>query len=81
MAAVAAAVVEVPPVTDRRPLGWALLLLGLGTVLWAVARIATGGEGLPLLTTGLGCLTVWIALREELQESDQLPDHADQQPA
>jgi|AntRauTorcE11897_2_1112592.scaffolds.fasta_scaffold54831_2 hypothetical protein len=52
--------------TDWRPVGWVLLTLGLVNSVWGAYELGAGGENSFLLLSGLGCLTIWLSLREEL---------------
>lgn len=56
----------VPTVTDWRPLGWALLALGLVNSIWGAYELGAGGDNTFLLVSGMSCLTIWLVLRDEL---------------
>lgn len=57
---------------DRRvrateSLGWALAVIGIGSIVAGAYLTGTSGDVSVLLITGLGATTVWLALHEELQ--------------
>lgn len=56
--------------TNWRPVAWVLLALGLLNSVWGAYELGAGGENTFLLLSGVGCLTIWLALQDELRESD-----------
>jgi hypothetical protein len=56
-------------VTDWQPLGWALAVLGIASILAGAYLTGTSGDVSVLLVTGLGATTAWLALHEELQDA------------
>ncbi|WP_248515890.1 hypothetical protein [Salinarchaeum laminariae] len=55
--------------TDWRPLGWALLMLGIASIVAGAYLTGTTGDVSVLLITGMGATTAWLALHEELQDA------------
>lgn len=49
-----------------QPLGWALAVLGIGSIVAGAYLTGRSGNVSVLLITGLSAATAWLALHEEL---------------
>lgn len=61
--------------TDWRPAGWALLVLGLVNSIWGAYELGAGGDDTFLLLSGVSCLTIWLVVHDELEaDAETDPD-------